>query len=353
MILGHCIALFLSGLPAHGAETEQSLVDRSFFVVPIALYTSDTGFGAGLAGFKSYHSDQPRNSSVQFSSILTTRKQFTAVVRLEQFFHDGNDRMYLNVSYQKFPTDFFGTGNLTDNGDPERYTPEKVTLETFYEWRFWRNLKLRTMLFVNNLAVVKTEGGRTIESGTIPYPRGRFDAGPGIGLVWDSRDNTQATTRGIFAALDYTGAFLEDEGGAYNSVTLDVRAFFHPLPDLVFGSMLLIENRQGDVPFYLLPRLGGQDYLRGYEEGRFLDHSLFLLQQDIRFPVWRFIGGAVFGAAGRVAPEFGKAFSGKFHTACGIGARIYLNREEHMVVRADAARGDDADGFYVTFSEAF
>ncbi|MFC1485561.1 hypothetical protein ACFL55_00870, partial [Candidatus Latescibacterota bacterium] len=138
LILGQCVVLSLSELPADCAETGNSLVDRSFFVVPIMLYTSDTGLGAGLAGFKSFHSDRPRSSTIQFSSIFTTKKQFTASVRLEQYFRNGNDRLYATVSYKKYPTDFFGIGNRTGNSDPERYTPERVNLECIYEWRFWR-----------------------------------------------------------------------------------------------------------------------------------------------------------------------------------------------------------------------
>ncbi len=334
------------------AELESILGNRTFFVLPATMYTTDTGFSAGIVGIKSYHSERPRNSSIQFATLVSTRKQVKVTAKIEHYFEKGN-RLYGEIGYQKFPTDFFGIGNNTLNDDSEHYTPESANFECFYELRLYRSLNLRASFYLKNTAIIKSERGGMIDNGAVPFAGGRFDAGPGIGLVWDSRDNTLAATRGLFFALTYTSLFLQDTGGASTSATLDFRAFFNPVQELVSGTMVLLGDRRGDVPFYLLSSLGGQDRLRGYEDRRFIDRSMILVQQDIRFPVWRFIGGAVFGGVGEVAPELGEAFSGRFHAAYGIGARVFLNKEEHLVIRVDSAWGADTNGFYVTFGEAF
>ncbi|MCD6307941.1 MAG: hypothetical protein J7M24_02980, partial [Candidatus Latescibacteria bacterium] len=78
-----------------------------------------------------------------------------------------------------------------------------------------------------------------------------------------------------------------------------------------------------------------------------------LLQHDIRCPIWGPVGGAVFVAAGRVADDINGLLSGRFHTSVGAGFRFYFNRKEHMLIRADFARGSETSRYYVTFGEAF
>ena len=56
-----------------------------------------------------------------------------------------------------------------------------------------------------------------------------------------------------------------------------------------------------DIPFYLLPTLGGSHSIRGYRVQRFRDRNSLLLQAEYRFGLNDFMSGALFYDAGKVA----------------------------------------------------
>ena len=55
------------------------------------------------------------------------------------------------------------------------------------------------------------------------------------------------------------------------------------------------------VPFYLMPTLGGNETLRGYQAYRFRGPHALLLQGEYRFEVWSGLDAALFYDAGKVA----------------------------------------------------
>ena len=225
--------------------------------------------------------------------------------------------------------------------------------EFFYERRLVRSFKVKTGFFLRNQALVKYEKNGTFISSGIPWNKGRFDAGPEISMIWDSRDNTIATVSGSLVQIIYTSPVFHDEGGSGNRIQFDARKFFNPYPDVVLGFMALVDDYRGDVPYYMYTVLGGQDRLRGYEENRFRDRSSVLVQHDFRFPLFGPFGGCLFAATGRVGPDFSSLFSGTWHSAFGSGFRWYFNKEDNLVIRFDVARGSDSNGVYFGFGEAF
>ena len=106
----------------------------------------------------------------------------------------------------------------------------------------------------------------------------------------------------------------------------------------------------GNLPFYTLIKLGGDDSLRGFPLGRFVDKSFVVLNNEIRFPLfWRF--GAVIGAdIGQVWPDLSKSgFSDWKHNII-IGGRFYFDT---FVVRADLGFSDETMGFFLDFGHVF
>lgn len=334
-------------------ENNDSSEYPSFLAIPAFFYTTDTGFGGGLACLKSYRSNTEHTSTVRFFSLFTQKKQFTSAIQWDHYFSGNNNRLKIGMAYRKFPTVFFGLGNNTTNDNYEKYTPEYTDALVTFEHRIVSHLKLELLTFFSNQALVKSEPGGMIRSSAVPWNAGRYDVGSGIGVLWDSRDNVLATRRGTLAKLEYRGIIFQEEGGAFNKLSLDVRRFYNPISDLVLAGMFWIENLRGDVPFYLFSSLGSESRLRGYKIDRFLGKSLVLIQNDIRFPIWRSLGGSVFVASGRVADTMGDLFSGTFHTAGGAGIRYFFNREDNLVVRLDYAVGSDSRGVYLTYSEAY
>lgn len=344
------VFIFSVGIHTTYAEEESR---RSFMAFPAAFYTTDTGFGGGFAAVKSYNPERARLSNVQLAVIYTAKKQTSIGFRWDHYLPNNRDRVFVELGYLKFPTDYFGLGNNTSNDDPGKFTPEyfegKVTLER----RMINSLRLKTILLFRNQSLIKEKPENILALSGAKWPEGRFDTGIAFAVAWDSRDNLFATKTGRFIQLEYRGNLYHNEGGSFDRLTFDARSFYNPVGSIVFASMMMFERCTGDVPFYLLSELGGQDRIRGYENERFRDNNLLLFQQDMRFMIWGPIGGAVFASSGRVANETGDLFSGMYHTSVGAGLRFVFNKEDNLVLRGDFARGSDSTGVYLTFSEAF
>jgi hypothetical protein len=91
------------------------------------------------------------------------------------------------------------------------------------------------------------------------------------------------------------------------------------------------------VPIYLEPSLGGTNSLRGYQDYRFHDRNLALLNIETRIAVFSHMDAAVFADAGNVASRFGDLNLDR--RSYGVGVRFHTRRE--TFARVDAARGSD------------
>jgi outer membrane protein assembly factor BamA len=101
------------------------------------------------------------------------------------------------------------------------------------------------------------------------------------------------------------------------------------------------------IPFYLLPALGGSRSLRGYADYRFRDNNVMLVDAEYRWPLLHALDAAVFYDAGTVAPRF----SGLAHrpiTNYGIGVRAHS--ATHLIARFDVARGQEGMRASLTFT---
>ena len=101
-----------------------------------------------------------------------------------------------------------------------------------------------------------------------------------------------------------------------------------------------------DVPFYLLPSLGGGSSVRGYHSWRFRDRNALLLNAEYRWTPSHFLDMALFLDAGQVAPRPADLHFTELHTGYGIGARFHTPAA--TVLRIDVARSEE--GFTVHWS---
>ena len=102
-----------------------------------------------------------------------------------------------------------------------------------------------------------------------------------------------------------------------------------------------------DVPFYLLPSLGGSNTLRSYPDYRFHDRDLLLVNVESRWAVLTHLDGALFIDAGNVAPE--AAGLDLARRSFGSGVRLHNGRT--TIVRFDAARGSEGWRFILRLND--
>lgn len=194
----------------------------------------------------------------------------------------------------------------------------------------------------------------------------------GAVALYDSRDNVFYPTRGIFFKLSAAAAWTsrvnipEGQQATINGLlAADLRQFISLPCDLVFAwqfkaQLMLSEYAISHLTLYpMLPRLGGQDGLRGVNSDMFRDDIMMALQAELRIPIWSIFRGAVFAGIGDVYDYH------NWHWAIpkvgyGVGLRATINKAK-VNIRFDIARSNvdprwnniNAYSFYLTATEAF
>jgi hypothetical protein len=178
-----------------------------------------------------------------------------------------------------------------------------------------------------------------------------------IGIIIDTRDTRNPRDGGYY--LVQLRRFDDREGGAYSftDTRIDLQQFV-PFwnKSRVLALRALAHHADGlgqaQVPFYLMPTLGGARTLRGYDRQRFRDRSLILFSAEYRYEVNPFLMGAVFYDAGQVAPDWSDFRIKDFRDNYGVGLRFgYSNA---VALRADLAfGGEDTIRFIVGFTTSF
>lgn len=102
-----------------------------------------------------------------------------------------------------------------------------------------------------------------------------------------------------------------------------------------------------DLPFFLLPDLGGHD-LRGFSDYRFRDRHSINSTAESRWFVLRYLDAAIFYDAGKVAST---TSSLDFHgLQSSVGAGVRLHTRQSTLVRLDVAHSRDGLRLVIAFS---
>lgn len=106
-------------------------------------------------------------------------------------------------------------------------------------------------------------------------------------------------------------------------------------------------DKRQDIPFYLLPSLGGENSLRGYADYRFRDRDLLMVNAEYRWPIFGMADLAVFYDAGSVGAHT-RSLTQHMHTDYGVGMRVHS--ATHTLVRLDVARSPEGTRALLSFS---
>ena len=157
-----------------------------------------------------------------------------------------------------------------------------------------------------------------------------------VGLDW--RTSPGYTRRGGFYGVtlhDYTDS--DDEFGFQQARLRGDPA--HPDPARSLGALVprprcrhALEKDGQQIPFFMLPSLGGGSSLRGFSSWRFRDQNSLLLQAEWRIMVNRFLDTAFFYDAGKVTARTSDL------DLDGLKRRLRLRRPLPRTVRHAAPR---------------
>jgi hypothetical protein len=106
------------------------------------------------------------------------------------------------------------------------------------------------------------------------------------------------------------------------------------------GLATVTDDRDGaDVPFYLMPSIGGNSSVRGYSSFRFRGNHRLLMSAEYRWTAVRFLDMAVFYDTGKVAGEIEQLRLTDLKWAYGVGARFH--NSTGTLFRLEVARNDE------------
>jgi hypothetical protein len=333
--------------------------DSGWAALPIATYAPETSLGAG--GFATHffrlgeqNPEQSRPSSLTVVGIYTLRAQIIAELIPELYWDDDEGHLWSRLDFRRYPNRIWDVGPNAPDSSEERYTEHRPRWQLRAGHALFGRFFLYGHLEAIHMTVRESEAGGLLDERRIPGAEGGATVGVGPGLAWDTRDHLLVPRHGSFHELIVLThqPFLASQY-TYTTLELNLRKFI-PVGDTHVLALNFVGKAQwGDVPFFDMAQLGGQDLLRGYFEGRYRDKAMVALQTEYRFPlVWR-LGAVVHAAVGQVAPSIARLAPQRPKWSVGPGLRILINRDEQLNLRADAGFGPGTWGIYVTASETF
>lgn len=359
---------------AHNPKADTS----SYSFLPSFGYNSDIGFaGGGTINRLVYDSDyRPYKSFLDFTAIVTTNGYVNGQLSYDKPNIFGS-RARSNVELHGNRTlndHYFGIGNKSgfDNNlwNENYYNFESISLGASIRTRHPivsnddnGSLDLLSLGGISYNIPYDNKSVRLIgEEKPLGFSGGWLNY-IGTGIMWENRDNEFAPTRGNQSRLefymmpellfsDYQMAVIYAEIRQYFSIgflantTLALRGGF--------------EQAIGDVPYWKLPYIGGENTVRGYPYARFRGNSALFYNVELRN--WLIsdelydvkLGVHAFSDAGRVFDNqevFQHIFSDHKRTY-GVGLAL-APFDANMIMRMDYAFSSDMRRLYIGFGYLF
>ena len=341
--------------------------DRSgWMAFPFASYSPETEWAFGAAGLYYFRTssnslNNTRVSNIITSVVYTTKKQLSIEVKYDLYFSNDDYRLDGYTSFSRFPSSFFGVGNFTNEQNEEVYTPKYYHLKNIFVKRIITKNKgglyvgLRQEFRTDK--ILESEPDGKINNSQLVGSNGGSVFGLGIYAIFDTRDNTLSSSEGKYAEvqLNFFNKLLFSDYN-FTSFLIDLRdyesfAVFNSQTTMAlqFSTMFT----KGNIPFYILPTIGGNKNMRGVYEGRYRDNNSFFLQAEYRFPIYWIVGMTVFAGTGQVAKDIMDYSLKGLKIAYGFGVRLNVIPDEKVILRADFGFSQGGSQIYLGFGEAF
>jgi outer membrane protein assembly factor BamA len=353
-----CVVFFLS-FTILLAQSDSSKSESKIDGLPILMYDSDVGFGYGAKVF--LLNQLKTNESFDFVLFNSTKGErwYRFVFSLPDF-ELRQGKIYpwafdLIVDYDKMiKNNFFGIGNGSKYESREIYTKEPLevsfTLSRGFTESFVGQISLKYKSIRN---YDFDEAGKLQNLSSSLNPSEAYYSSAIASLRYDTRDSFINPSSGFVLNGE-----IESANKSFNSNFSFLRwsALFQYYliiwrPKSVFAFRIITENISGEnLPIQLLLPIGGTKTLRGSPIDRFLDKSLFLLTAELRFPLYKRLGGLLAFDAGKVFSSFNKLEIGNWSANPTFGLRFYMDT---FIVRLDVGLGKETTGLYFNFGHLF
>ncbi len=334
-------------------STEQ---DQRTLVLPVVGYSEVTGLQYGATAFRSHRPDNPdaRASTEAIYFARTAREHTKAYAQVERWSNDNALHWRARIDYRSYPLPYFGIGNATSDSVEEWYSGGVATAQLDAQQEIRPHLYVMAGWRLLHTSMREVEAGGALAGGTVPGSSGGTVSEIRSGIAWDSRDTPVAPRHGTWARVLLSAASDRwGSGFGYTRVTLDARRYHGLSRGFSMAAQLQIDAVRGSVPFDLLPMIGADSAMRGYDRGRYRDAAATTTQVELRSPFWQRAGFVVFAGAGTVADRLSGLASGSWYPTIGAGGRWLISPASRLALRLDLAFGRGSLGLNAGVGEAF
>ncbi|HEY4179580.1 MAG TPA: hypothetical protein VGM90_22220 [Kofleriaceae bacterium] len=335
---------------------------RTFGFVPTATYSSGFGVTLGAKAFLDNYLGQHENVVLTAKTGGSVEQAYQALFDMR---HIGGSPVYFTTRVRYETNDnllFAGIGNGMDEKSRFSQTRFLTVASTGVE------LGKETRFRIGGSAIYNDRSfGRAGSDSSEPSIEAVYDTAmiPGFDAGFrnleltgdvslDTRDNRGATQNGTVIKAFAGGGSLVDSAD-YMHYGAEASYFFTPFwPGRTFITRIALEgvrDKDKDMPFTELPRLGGAGLLRGYRTDQFRDDLAAIGTLEYHYPIMAFLSGDLFVEAGKVADNYdqllGKgAWSNDWHA--GYGGGLIVHGRDSVKLRIDVAYGDGLNFYFST-----
>ena len=315
--------------------------------------------GAGYATFVSPSNVLDVRGSITFSGYKRIETEFIA----PGLFAGRGTLSVLGGWREATQVGFYGLGMATSKDNRANYSFQQpyasVRLEVFPTRR----------LFLLRGALELSQWKQAAGSGDAPSVEQLYTTQtlPGLGaqpIYWhsqvtaglDSRSARGYARRGGFYAVTLHDFTDQDRTNGFNQIDYEAIQHIPILRDTWVVSLHALAqtayNKSGEqIPFFMMPSLGGGSDLRAYTSWRLRDLNSLLLQAEWRLIANRFLDVALFYDAGKVAARASDLDLKGMKADGGIGFR--LHGPAATPLRIELTKGSEGFGVVFAASEAF
>lgn len=341
------------------AKTEPSDTTKmKMGVLPILYYTPETRWGFGALYYNYFNVDKKnilnKKSNTQSYFSYTLNKQFALENDYQIWLKNNSIFLTGGFDYSRFPQFYYGVGNNTVEDDKKMISFDVINFRAKNLTKIYKNLYggiyyQFEKLYNQDFSMQAPEMCETVEGSN-----GYKTSGFGPIFIIDKRDNPLNPQKGMYLEtyFKHNSSIFGSEYN-FNAFMFDIRKYKTLFKKLVWNGNAYLFINQGEVPFRMLSTLGGGRFLRGYYNGRFRDKNMFVLQHELRMPIYKRLGIAAFGGIGSVSKNINDFYKNTIHYNYGVGLRIKINKKENTNLRIDYGLTRDSQGIYVLFAEAF
>ena len=329
-------------------------------IFPYVFYTPETQFaigGGGIISLENFGYKRIIPSKATTSFYYTTNNQFYADLKPEIYF-TGNLKLLITsaLRYSKEVKKFYGLGNETPDYDKSDYSINtfSFSIEPQIKTPFVINSRIGLYLEYSNYFNIDAKGNKILNGLSVIGSKGGTINLFGLSWSFDDRDNIFYPFDGDYFKISYKNSSKSLGSGLnFNEYVFDLRKYFSFLEKNVIALHFFSEFTNGSTPFFIMPKLGGANRMRGYFEGRFVDKIYLTAQFEYRRYLFWKIGIAGFASVGEVAGRFIDFKLIKTKYSYGFGLRYLFDKKENVNLRADIGFTPISTGIYFAVEEAF